>query len=408
MLVISITVASSGCSVFADTKAGGTADLSGEMAEANEPDETDASANETGDISTTGADASAATTGADASTDAEASGSGKSGSISATAGVQNLARSALDAETQQTYDEILAACLQYKESVSLTTTNEDLLAPAYQAITSDHGELFWVSGYNYTLKTKGDQVTDITFSPKYMFSKEDKELYQGYVDQTVDEYFAKLPDGASDYEKSKYVYEMLVYNVKYNLSAKENQNILSVFLFGESVCNGIASAAQYMLSLLDLPSMIVYGASENEPHAWNLVYLDGAPYFFDATWGITSSETVGDCSYAFLNITSRDIEKTHSIDMYINVPECTEVSDNYYVKEGHFFTTFNEASIGDILADSYANGKPGDIKCATDEVYAQVKQEFVDNQKLADYCRGISSINYVEREEMRTITFMWK
>ena len=323
-------------------------------------------------------------------------------------GVQNLARSALDAETQQTYDEILAACLQYKESVSLTTTNENLLAPAYQAITSDHGELFWVSGYNYTLKTKGDQVTEITFSPKYMFSKEDKELYQGYVDQTVDEYFAKLPDGASDYEKSKYVYEMLVYNVKYNLSAKENQNILSVFLFGESVCNGIASAAQYMLSLLDLPSMIVYGASENEPHAWNLVYLDGAPYFFDATWGITSSETVGDCSYAFLNITSRDIEKTHSIDMYINVPECTEVSDNYYVKEGHFFTTFNEASIGDILADSYANGKPGDIKCATDEVYAQVKQEFVDNQKLADYCRGISSINYVEREEMRTITFMWK
>ena len=83
-------------------------------------------------------------------------------------------------------------------------------------------------------------------------------------------------------------------------------------------------------------------------------------------------------------------------------------SVNYYVKEGHFFTTFNEASIGDILADSYANGKPGDIKCATDEVYAQVKQEFIDNQKLADYCRGISSINYVEREEMRTITFMWK
>ena len=72
MLVISMTVTSSGCSAFADTKAEDTADLSGEMAEANEPDETDAPANEIGDISTTGADASAATTGADASTDAEA------------------------------------------------------------------------------------------------------------------------------------------------------------------------------------------------------------------------------------------------------------------------------------------------------------------------------------------------
>ncbi len=67
------------------------------------------------------------------------------------------------------------------------------MAPAYQAITSDHGELFWVSGYNYTLKTKGDQVDrDHIFHPIYMFSKEvTKKLYQGYVDQTVDEYFCE-------------------------------------------------------------------------------------------------------------------------------------------------------------------------------------------------------------------------
>ena len=172
---------------------------------------------------------------------------------------------------------------------------------------------------------------------------------------------------------------------KYHLSAKENQNILSVFIFGESVCNGIASAAQYMLSLLNVPSMIVYGTFENEPHVWNLIYLDGVPYFFDATLGITGSETVGDCSYAFLNLISRDIEKTHTFDMYLEIPECTEVSNNYYVKEGRFFTTFDENAIGETLASCYAAGTSGDIKCATDEVYSQIKQEFVENQKLADY-----------------------
>lgn len=331
-----------------------------------------------------------------------------SGTVSgSTTTVERLAYSRLDAETRQTYDEMLDACMKHQESVELSTRKEELLKTAYQAITCDQGGLFWVNGYTYTLRTSGDQVVGIEFSPTYLFSEEDRELYQGYVDQTVAEYFARLPEQASDYEKVKYVYEMLIYNVKYNAAAKENQNILSVFLFGESVCSGIASAAQYMLSRLDVPCMLVYGVSENEPHAWNLVYIDQEPYFLDATWGITASETAGDCSYAFLNLTSRDLERTHTIDMELTVPECTSVSANYYVREGRYFTTFDEAKIGEALEACRNAGIPGGIRCSSDEVYRQVYETFITDQKLADYCAGITSINYLEQEELRLLTFLW-
>lgn len=322
---------------------------------------------------------------------------------------KRLAYSQLDVEAQKTYDEILKACEDHVEEMKLTTLNKDIIENAYQAVICDHGGIFWVNGYTYTLRTLGEQVQEIDFRPSYTFSQEERETYQEYVDETVQDYLARLSPDVSDYEKVKYVYEMLIYNVKYNVKSEENQNILSVFLFGESVCSGFASAAQYLLSLLDVPCMIVYGTSEGEPHAWNLVYIENEPYFFDATWGSTLSETVGECSYAYLNLTSRDIETTHRIDMLLDVPECTSVTDNYYAKEGRFFTVFDEAVIGRILGQSYEAGeKTTALKFSSDEVYRQAYQAFITDTKVADYCSGLERIGYVENQELRVLTFQWR
>lgn len=320
-----------------------------------------------------------------------------------------LAYESLDAETQKTYEEILGACEQHLEKVELTTLNEDIIEDAYEALTCDYGGLFWVNGYTYTLRTLKGQVKGIDFSPSYTFSQEDRAMYQEQVDETVRDYLVRISMDASDYEKVKYVYEMLIYNVKYNLNSRENQNILSVFLYGESVCSGYANAAQYLLTLLDVPCMTVYGISEGENHAWNLVFIDGEPYYMDVTWGSTVSETVGDCSYAYLNLTSRDMERTHVVDMPFELPACTAVSANYYVQEGRYFTVFDERKVGEVLAASYESGETSTaIKLASDDVYRQVRQAFITDMKAADYCRGLERLSYVENEEMRVLTFLWR
>ena len=53
---------------------------------------------------------------------------------------------------------------------------------------------------------------------------------------------------SSDYEKSKWVYETLINRVDYVADAPDNQNIISVFLNGQTVCQGYSNAANYLFS----------------------------------------------------------------------------------------------------------------------------------------------------------------
>jgi hypothetical protein len=322
--------------------------------------------------------------------------------------VGHLAFDLLDEETQAVYQDILYACEQHLENVELSSLNDDLLAEAYQAVTCDYGGLFWASGYTYTIRSMGDQVTTLEFAPNYLFTQEERSSYQDSLDEVVENCLAQIDPNASDYEKVKYVYEWLIDHVTYNLDSKENQNILSVFLYGESVCNGFASATQYLLTLMDVPCMIVYGNSEGQSHAWNLVYVDQQPYFLDCTWGDTVSATTGGYSYAYLNLSSSDIARTHQLDMLLDIPECTAVDANYYIREGRYFTVCDEQQIGKLLAESYTSGDACiDLRFSSGEVYQQVLDTFITNMKTTDYCEGLERVSYMENDKMWILTFMW-
>ena len=196
-----------------------------------------------------------------------------------------LAYSLLDEEARQTYDEMLEAVENHREETELTTVDEDVLPRAFEALTSDHGEIFWVSGYRYVKESLGEQVRRIRFQRAYTMTEDERAAYQEQTDRVLEKFWQGADKDSSDYEKVKAVYENLAVNVRYNESAAENQNILSVFLGGQSVCNGIAAAAQYLLTCLDVPCMTVYGQAGGESHAWNLVMIGGRGYLFDATWG---------------------------------------------------------------------------------------------------------------------------
>lgn len=314
----------------------------------------------------------------------------------------------LDEESRTAYQEILEALEEHLEEVRLSTKDEAVIGRAYQAVMSDHGGIFWVNGYTYTIHTLGSQVRGIDLTPAYTVSLEERERLQARVEEAAADYLAQIPLEASDYEKVKRVYELLIERVRYDLDSEENQNILSVFLHGESVCSGFASATQYLLSLLDVPCMTVYGTSRGEPHAWNLVYIDGEPYYVDVTWGSALSEAVGDCSYAYLNLNDRDVEATHQLEMLFDLPECTSVEAGYYMVEGRYFTALDERRLGEILAESRQQGeRSAAVKFSSDEEYRQAFAIFIGDGKVADYCPGLESVGYVESRELKVLTFQW-
>ncbi|MDE6904640.1 MAG: hypothetical protein K2P76_06865 [Lachnospiraceae bacterium] len=322
----------------------------------------------------------------------------------------NYAYSTLDQETRIVYDEVLDAILSHEEEVSVSTVDTKILENAYKAVCADYGGLFWVSGYVYTQYTRGGNLVGMDFTPKYTMSYEERVGTQEQIDDSVEELLAGISISDSDYEKAKYVFEILIQNVDYDASMENNQNIISVFLSRATVCQGYACATQYLLNHLGVPSTIVTGTAEGESHAWNLVRLDGSYYYMDTTWGNSrylddSSQIEKYVNYSYLAVTSEEISRTHVLDSSFPLPECTNMENNYFVREGKYFTEWIPENVGSIFAQAWNQGGGGmSVKFSSPELYQQALDYFITEQHIADYCENISSIYYLEDTEQYVLT----
>lgn len=321
-----------------------------------------------------------------------------------------LAYDALTDKEKQIYDEVLDAILNQKESVMVSTVDEGELEVAYHAVNADYGGLFWVSGYSYTQYQISDIKTGMEFTPQYTMSAEERENMQAQVDQKVAEMLSGISVSDSDYAKAKYVYETLARGIEYDANAENNQNILSVFLSGRTVCQGYACATQYLLNQLNVPCVIVSGSTDGTPHAWNMAVLDGAPYYLDTTWGnaeYSNGDTTltGIVNYDYLNITTAELTKTHRIETEFPLPECNSNLDNYYVKEGLYYTDWYPDEIGALYRNAWESGNSMvSVKFADAALYGKARNYFIENQGLGDYCKGLKSFYYLENEEQNVLT----
>lgn len=323
----------------------------------------------------------------------------------------NFAYRTLNDTEKQVYNEMLTAVLEHKESVEVSALDEDTLETAYKAICADYGGLFWVSGYIYTQYTQNGEPTGMEFSPKYTMEYEERVRIQAQIDASVEELLAGISITDSDYEKAKYVFEILVQNVDYDASAQNNQNIISAFLNRATVCQGYACATQYLLKLLGIESVIVTGNANAQSHAWNLVRLDGEYYYMDTTWGNSryldnSSQTEKYVNYNYLAITSEELGRTHTLDESFPLPECTSMKNNYFVRENLYFSEWNPEAVGEILRAAWNDGgRDAAVKFSSQGLYKQALEYFIVQQHIADYCDSISSVYYLEDEESYVITF---
>ncbi len=287
----------------------------------------------------------------------------------------------------------------------------------FQCVLSDHPELFYINGYTYTHFTQGEETVRITFSGSYTMDRDEAAVRQEQIDAYVQECLAGLPAGADDYEKTKYVYEYLISHTDYNLDAPENQNICSVFIGRQSVCQGYAKATQYLLNQMGVFSTLVVGqVNGGQGHAWNLVMLDGKYYYVDTTWGDASYQSeeldnlqneAPSINYDYLCVTTEQLLKTHTINNIVSVPLCRDMENNYYVREGAYFTSYDEQALQNLFEKGRAEGKKDvTLKCSSPSVYYEMLDKLVDGQEIFRYMDdSATSIAYVNNEVQLSLTF---
>lgn len=322
----------------------------------------------------------------------------------------------LDANQRQLYAEILLVYRGQKEGVPLCSIDVNAVEKVSTCVLLDHPDIFYAEGYSYEQYMFAGNIQKILYSPNYTMTSEQVTQQKNMIAQTVDSYLAELPANATDYDKVKYVYEMVILNTEYNLEAPNNQNICSVFLNRESVCLGYAKAVQYLLQKLDVESTVVTGSVlTGESHAWNLVKVNGQYYYLDATWGDASYTSTGDeetalsnINYDYLCITTQDLLKTHIIDHPISVPNCIVQIDNYYVKEGLYLTSMDAMLVENIFNTAKSQGRTCvAIRCSNSTVYQEFQTNMLDNQHIFQYLgSGTTTLAYTTNDKLYTYTFM--
>ena len=99
-----------------------------------------------------------------------------------------------------------------------------------------------------------------------------------------------------------------------------NQSAYSAVVNHETVCAGYARAFQFLLQQYGIPCYLCVGYA-GEPHAWNIVCLDGKYYNVDVTWDDTEEES--GVSYDWYNRSDADYATTHLRQgLSVNLPPC--------------------------------------------------------------------------------------
>jgi len=320
------------------------------------------------------------------------------------------------------YDEMVSILdrMGKKEMLSQTGMDKGLTAEdidsIFMSVMMDHPEFFFVKGYTYVTYKSDGQILGYELTGDYSYTMEEAgELYQK-ASHRAQEIWDGIPKDADSYEKVKYIYETVIRNTEYVVDARDNQNILSVLLYGQSVCQGYAKTVQYLLNGMGIDCTLVQGkVISGEGHAWNLLNLDGSYYYLDATWGDASynreagleEQQVPDINYEYLCVTTADLMKTHIPREDIPLPDCKDTGDNYFVRENAYFTEYNEQLLTQLFQVWETNPqKIVELKCGNSFCFEQMQRELLENRNIFGLIHiELETLAYSINEEQLSMTF---
>ena len=254
--------------------------------------------------------------------------------------VDRLIYSALNDKQKELYDTLLNCYKNFDTQIEIFATEDDVKI-AHKAIIADNPDLFYVNGYVTDANMGVLFKTSKSFQlyPNYICSKEDYENYLATVDAKCNKILAGIDANASDYDKSKFVFEQIIDMTKYTADAENAQNMLSVFLAGKAVCNGYSQSYSYLMHKLNIPCAMITGQLQGVAHTWNIAVLDNDFYISDLTSGDSSyvynDEKFDYCDYSYLNIDPSFLPEYMMSSMFSNFI-MTATDNNYFYKENLF------------------------------------------------------------------------
>ena len=339
-------------------------------------------------------------------------------------GVEEYYFDHLPSEDNETYRELYQRIKDYEDSAELYAgLPTEQFWTVYFSVINDHPEFFWI-GDSVQVQESGLSGKVVSYSITTTVEKQNRDALRARLEEAADAIIAGVPEGASEYEKIKYVYEYLIDNTDYDSASPNNQNIQSVLLGHRSVCAGYAKAFQYILHRIGMFCTYVTGSTtDGGDHGWNIVRIGENYYHVDVTWGdpVFANQMDGmhlnATSYTYLCCTDEDIYRRHIPKTDVPLPACTDTSYDYYRLNGMYYDVFDWQTLHDAMMTSVWEDRSWFIaKFGSDEAYESAKRALFEEGMLDDAGQYLMEINgvyswnyrYNTDDDFRLITVYWK
>ena len=213
-------------------------------------------------------------------------------------------------------------------------------------IRSVYPLLFHLGNITYDIYANHDAV----LRPQYVMEKTAFQNLLQQVTKKVSEIQAEAKQYKSELLQEKYIHDYFCKHVRYADVGMESHSILGPLLWGHGVCEGVAKAVQLLLKSVGIEAFLLAGTSQSEetappePHAWNVVQIDGKWYHLDVTFDMTISS--GYVRYDYFNVNSTAISGDHvlTFDPGQKAPLCTSGED-IFVLTNRCFKNAREAGL---------------------------------------------------------------
>lgn len=250
------------------------------------------------------------------------------------------------------YNDICTAIEKQQNFVDVEKYNltESNVQDVYHKVVADNPQYFWLSKFMeysyYTLKdettithlilayTDGEITDEFDKNNKFVNTADREKIKSQKIafDNKATAFLNTISKNISIIEKERLIHDFVLKAIKYadkdkdkKLTRKNYMRIYDLYgalVGGSAVCEGYAKLFQYLCCQVGINTTAVYGWSEGESHAWNIVKLEKDWYHVDTTWDDGSTDNLP--LYSYFNLTEKELSKDHVIDKEIfPVPNAT-------------------------------------------------------------------------------------
>ncbi|MEI4831981.1 transglutaminase domain-containing protein [Bacillus sp. FJAT-53711] len=166
-----------------------------------------------------------------------------------------------------------------------------------------------VGNANFSIRGLPGSYT-LTLTMNYLESKEQAQYVAEQAEQIINSIITINMD---DHEKVKAVHDYVVKLISYDTSLQAH-TAYEALTNHSAVCQGYALLTYQLLKEAGLHVRIVEGTGNGQPHAWNLVEIEGKWYHLDTTFDDPVPDVQNRVTYSYFDLTDDQISGDHVWD----------------------------------------------------------------------------------------------